>query len=197
MRFAHLIDKRVRPQAWYSLGLSDLVRRWLTIGVPVASMWLLEAEIGLDKSRGPLVVVLEGYALIALALAALFIPDRWIRWRRTRWVDRLELPVDRESYARALDGQSRYNGVGRYARLRVVVHGEHLRIPQIAGVVAHVEPHPCGLAFESFTMQLGGVRQYGIELHRWFVLLTDRVLRPLAREHAIERVFAEYVDVGH
>jgi hypothetical protein len=195
MRFASLIDKQLHPHAWYMLGLSQGQRWCVAVGAPVVALRFFYAEVGLDADLSPLVVALMGYALIALAVAAFMIPDRCVRWYRTRWVDALELPLDRESYARALDGQSRYNGIGRYARLRVIVHGGRMRIPEITGVVAHVELHPRGLVFESFTMQVaGGFRQHGIELHRWFVLLTKHVLRPLAREQVIEGVSVEYVD---
>lgn len=166
MKFAMLIGKTRRPQAWHSLGLSRLTRRYLGVASVVA------AAIWLWPSYGEPAVTLVGLAVIA-GLAMAFVPDRALRWYRARWVDRFELPLEREGYAAMLDGGT------YYARIRTVIEGHRLRAPDLYGIVAHVvEATPERLVIESSTMQVG-YPAYNLELHRWFVLLTARVLRRL------------------
>lgn len=189
MRFAALIQKRLRRRAWYALGLVSWQKGWLTVGLPFAALMVLEAETGLNAGTSWL-----GALVFPLGVVAFLAPDYWVRSRNVRWIDELELPLDRESYANALDHAS------DYARLRVIVEGAALTPPTISGIVATVEVRSSGLVFESSTMEFRTKFTSGphnLELHRWFVLLIDRVLRPLAREHEIARIVTEFVAVSH
>ncbi len=188
MRFSALIAKKRRHEAWYSLGLTVMTRYHAVLGMLVLAqplLWAADTPAAWSQALG-----------VSLVVAAILVPDRLVRWYRARWIDRLELPLDRESYANALDGKT------RYARLRITVNGRDLRVPDIYGVVAHVvEASTTRVIIDSFTMQVGtrfhGYPAYNVELHRWFVLLTERILKPMASSGQIELITAEHREAVH
>ena len=190
--FIALIDKSVRPRAWYALGVNVVARYYMLVGSAVASLFIMDSFGGNPTTAAGW----QAGPMMATAFLAFLLPDRVLRWYRARWVDKLELPLDRETYAAALDG-----GL-MYARLEIVVEGESLQCPEINGIVAHLTASsPTRLVFESFTMQLRRPRvkatAHNLELHLWFVLLTERILRPIARTQRIDRITARYLEASH
>ena len=189
--FASLIEKDRRRRAWYALGVNQTLRYCLLVGAPIIFVAVLVNTWNVGPDSG-----WEGGPALMVGGIAFFAPDRFLRRYRTRWIDMLELPLDRESYAVALDGAT------LYARLEIIVEGVDLKCPEITGIVAHLtEASPTRLVFESFTMQLrpprAGVIEHNFELHLWFVLLTQRVLRPIARSQHIERITARHLEASH
>jgi hypothetical protein len=187
--FAPLVAKRVRFRAWYALGFTLFQRVPLALVGPTLLAGALRGHPELKHGKTGSVIAL---GFIAVTILSVIVPDKLIRWLRIRWVDKLPLPLDRESYAAALDG------IGRHASLRVVVTGSRLATVDLAGVPGTVTTSADTWTFESPPLFVGTADMipnagHNLKLHRWFKQLASRVLVPSGQRDQFTRIVVEHV----
>jgi hypothetical protein len=182
--FEGLIDKRQHPIAWYSLGLRWREKALLLLLVPVATVAIVRF-VGMPHKPA-----LLGIPLVIGCWLLFAVPDRIVRKRRAAKIDAITLPLDREAYARALDGKP-VRGA-----LRVRVEGADLKAPDLKGVDGTVKATPDALEIESPTIlgAMPGWPAHNGRLNEWFEGLAHRVLEPLAQRQSITRITVEHVD---
>lgn len=182
--FEGLIDKRQHPIAWYSLGLRWREKALLLLLAPAALVLILRF------AGVPHHPALLGIPLVILCWLLFAVPDRLVRKRRAAKIDAITLPLDREAYARALDGKP-VRGA-----LRVRVEGAGLTAPDLAGIDANVKTSGDALEIESpaILSALPGWPAHNGKLDQWFQTLAHEVLEPLAQRQKITRITVEHLD---
>lgn len=182
--FEALIDKKQHPIAWYSLGLRWRDKALLLLLIPAITIPLIKV-LGMPKHPE-----LFGIPLLLLCWILVVVPDRVVRKRHVAAIDALSLPIDREAYARALDGKPVRSA------LRVRVEGTGIEAPDLAGIDATMKTTKDGLELESPTVltAIPGWPAHNGRLNEWFEALVHRVLEPLGQRATITRISVEHLD---
>jgi hypothetical protein len=136
------------------------------------------------------------FAVIAWLVSSFVVPGRLLRGRRVRWLQRLDLPLDRASYLDAINVFARMGSLALEVRLK-----DHAVLPATPeglppGTVVTSEPGVLRMASGmNYTLDWGSYGSYATNrpLHEWFRKVAVDVLLPLSRTVPIESIVARHV----